>query len=344
MKTRKAPPGARRLIESLRNLGYECSTAIADLIDNSLAAGASEISVEVNASTEGIPAHIIIGDNGKGMNRDSLFEAMRFGAFQDYSNEDLGKYGLGLKTASLSQCTKLTVASKPSRKQGGRATKSIACWDLSHVYKTDDWDLITPSFSDLDAWEQAALDHETARGRGTVVVWSGLDEAHPLLCARNAGQRDHYLARLITEISDHLRMVFHRFMQGMVRDRPKLRLSVSGVELSPWDPFCLTEKGTESLDIVKPPVLTPGDSSSSKKTLVTMIPYVLPREDEFSSREAWKEASGPKTGTFNRGFTSIGMIVCCRPEVGVTSVQLTSTQSCCGSPSTSRVLWTRRLL
>jgi hypothetical protein len=302
MKTRKAPPGAKRLIESLRNLGYECSTAIADLIDNSLAAGASEISVEVNASTEGIPAHIIIGDNGKGMNRDSLFEAMRFGAFQEYSDEDLGKYGLGLKTASLSQCTKLTVASKPGRKQGGRATKSIACWDLSHVYKTDDWDLITPSSSDLDAWEQAALDHETARDRGTVVVWSGLGEAHPLLCARNAGQRDHYLARLINEISDHLRMVFHRFMQGMVRDRPKLRLSVSGVELSPWDPFCLAEKGTEPLDIVKSPVLAPGDPSGAKKISVTMSPYVLPREDEFSSREAWKEASGPKNWNFQQGF------------------------------------------
>ena len=84
MKIEHAPPGARRLIESLRNLGYDCATAIADLIDNSLAAEASEVVVEVVPRDGNLPAHIIISDNGNGMDRDALLEAMRYGAHQEY--------------------------------------------------------------------------------------------------------------------------------------------------------------------------------------------------------------------------------------------------------------------
>ena len=122
MKKVKAPPGARRLIESLRSLGYECSTAIADLIDNSIAAQASEVYVDIYGQDGTRPPHIVIADNGHGMDRDELHEAMRFGAFQEYSADELGKYGLGLKTASLSQCRILTVASKAKATQGHQAS------------------------------------------------------------------------------------------------------------------------------------------------------------------------------------------------------------------------------
>lgn len=301
MKSVKAPPGAKRLIESLRNLGYECSTAIADLIDNSLAADASEINVEIVARSGDIPAHIIIADNGKAMDQEKLFESMRFGAFQEYSEEDLGKYGLGLKTASLSQCTVLTVSSRPAKSRGGRASKTIARWDLKHVYKTDDWDLLTPASSELEDWERQALDQAASRSRGTIVLWCGLDEAHPLLCSGSSASRDRYLAQLIADVSDHLRMVFHRFMQGIIQDRPRVKLTVAGTELIPWDPFCTSEK-TAQLDIVKQQVYVPGDQSGSKKVAVTMKPYILPREDEFSSREAWKEASGPSSWNHQQGF------------------------------------------
>lgn len=301
MKSVKAPPGAKRLIESLRNLGYECSTAIADLIDNSLAADASEISVEIVARSGDTPAHIIIADNGRGMDRDKLVESMRFGAFQEYSEEDLGKYGLGLKTASLSQCTELTVASKPAKTRGGRPTRTVARWDLEYVYKTDDWDLLTPVWGELKDWERAALDQQISRDRGTVVLWAGLDEALPLLCSGSSTNRDRYLAQLMTEIGDHLRMVFHRFMQGVVPDRPKLKLTVAGTELKPWDAFCQTES-TQALDILKQQVYVPGDPNGNKKAAVTMKPYILPREDEFSTREAWKEASGPNNWNHQQGF------------------------------------------
>src|SRR3989338_8427372 len=108
MKHLTTTPGARRLIESLRNMGYECSTAIADLVDNSVTAHASEIYIDILPKDGSRPAAIYIADNGTGMDKEELQEAMRFGSDQQYLQGDLGKYGLGLKTASLSQCRKLT--------------------------------------------------------------------------------------------------------------------------------------------------------------------------------------------------------------------------------------------
>lgn len=234
MKIEKAPPGARRLIESLRNLGYECSTAIADLIDNSLSADATEIDVEINASGDA-PAHILIVDNGRGMDREELTEGMRYGSLQEYSSDDLGKYGLGLKTASLSQCSKLTVASKPAPKRGTKPRRIIKRWDLNHVFKVNDWDLMTLENDELKEWELRALDHDTAKDHGTAVLWSELEEGLALLSTEDAKRRERELAFLIEEISAHLSMVFHRFIQG-TQGRRRVKIQVCEVELTPWDP------------------------------------------------------------------------------------------------------------
>lgn len=301
MKTLKATPGAKRLIESLRNMGYECSTAIADLIDNSIAAGASEIHIEIFSQQGSRPAAIVIADNGRGMDREALHEAMRFGAFQEYTADDLGKYGLGLKTASLSQCRTLTVSSKPKAGRDTRPRRNYMRWDIDYVYGTDDWDLLAPTNDELEPWEADALNHEVARTNGTVVLWTGLDEALPLLSAHEVRAREKFLATLIDEVSGHLRMVFHRFMQGAVTGRRKLNLYVCGERLVPWDPFCRNEK-TRELDIASFQLkVSLGDGSESGES-VTVSPFVLPREDEFSSREAWKDASGPRNWNQQQGF------------------------------------------
>src|SRR5258708_22088730 len=181
MKSVNAPPGAKRLIESLRNMGYDTSTAIADLVDNSIAANASEIHVEIFAQKGSGPAAIVIADNGRGMDRDGLHEAMRFGAFQEYAPDDLGKYGLGLKTASLSQCRTLTVSSKLKAGRDVRPRRHYVRWDIDHVYETDSWNLLAPDAQELAEWEVEALSHDVARDGGTVVLWSNLEEALPLL-------------------------------------------------------------------------------------------------------------------------------------------------------------------
>lgn len=301
MKTLKANPGAKRLIESLRNMGYDCSTAVADLVDNSIVANASEIRIDVIPKQDSRPAAIVIADNGNGMDHEQLREAMRFGAFQEYSSDDLGRYGLGLKTASLSQCRVLTVSSKPKVARNTRSIRHCMRWDVDHVYETDDWDLLVPTDKELEAWEKEILNDGISHENGTVVLWTDLHEALPLLSSEDAREREKFLAQLIAEISAHLRMVFHRFMQGAVAGRRKLDIYVCGEKLLPWDPFCRSEK-TRELDIAKLPVVSIDPDGSKLRGTVVVSPFILPREDEFSSPAAWRDASGPRGWNQQQGF------------------------------------------
>lgn len=282
-------------------MGYECRTAVADLVDNSVAAHASEIHINIIAKQDSHPAMIVIADNGKGMDKDQLHEAMRFGAFQEYSPTDLGKYGLGLKTASLSQSRTLTVTSRAKASGGTRPRRNSMRWSVDHVYETDEWDLLVPTESEFEDWEREALSHEAAEKNGTVVLWTDLNEALPLLSSDDAREREKFLAQLIEDISAHLSMVFHRFMQGSVTGRRKLNIYVCGEALVPWDPFCRTEK-TKELDILGLDVITLDPDGLKAKESITISPFVLPREDEFSTPAAWKAASGPKNWNQQQGL------------------------------------------
>lgn len=311
MKTLKTDPGAKRLMESLRNMGYDCATAIADIVDNSISADASEIYIDIIPKQDARlntlpkqdfhPAAIIIADNGKGMDRDELHEAMRFGTLQEHSLSDLGKYGLGLKTASLSQCRVLTVTSKAKSASGIRPRRHCMRWDIDHVYETNDWELLVPENDEFDDWEKSQLNIPVAQENGTVVLWTNLDGALSLLSSSNPRDRERLLAHLITKVGGHLRMIFHRFMQGSVTGRRKLNIYLCGELLAPWDPFCRSES-TKELDILRLPIIITEPDGSKLEEIVTISPFVLPHQNEFSSYLAWKEASGQKNWNHMQGF------------------------------------------
>src|SRR5687768_16355260 len=103
-------PDARRHMRSLSDMGYDFAQAIADVVDNSIAAEATEVRIDIEF--DGDESWVRIADNGAGMRPEVLKEAMRYGANREYDEDDLGKFGLGLKTASMSQCRRLTVASR----------------------------------------------------------------------------------------------------------------------------------------------------------------------------------------------------------------------------------------
>src|SRR5690606_14798597 len=110
-RSRNAPPKASAMVEALRGLGYNTQTALADIIDNSIAAGASEVHVEFTWAER--ESRILCIDNGSGMTAEGLDRAMRLGEkspLEDRTANDLGRFGLGLKTASFSQCRRLTVS------------------------------------------------------------------------------------------------------------------------------------------------------------------------------------------------------------------------------------------
>lgn len=136
-------PFAPSLIESMRSIGYTFSAAIADLIDNSISAQSSIIDIFSEPSSE---PYLVIVDNGCGMSKEELYKAMRYGSTNPNaprSKEDLGRFGLGLKAASFSQCRKFIIVSKKN------SEISACSWDLDYVIKAQNWKIICYS-PDID--------------------------------------------------------------------------------------------------------------------------------------------------------------------------------------------------
>ena len=111
----EAAPSAARLTGSLRDIGYDFQTAVADLVDNCVAAGARHVDVELNYVAGG--SYVLVSDDGVGMSSIELLEALRFGSRRSYRRNELGRFGLGLKTGSFSQCRRLTVVSRHAKHQ-----------------------------------------------------------------------------------------------------------------------------------------------------------------------------------------------------------------------------------
>ena len=280
-------PGARRLITSLRDMGYDFAAAVADLVDNSIEAGASLVAIDVEF--DGDDSWVRIADNGKGMTPEELREAMRYGAERDYKEEDLGKFGLGLKTASMSQCRRLSVASRYSR---GRADITAYCWDLDHIERTNRWEIIPLEKTGVGPAVRTPLKDTT----GTVVLWQQLDRIlgykHPY--GDSARKR---ISQMCRELEDHLGMVFHRFLKGEVKDKNLRVIMLNGNEIRAWDPFCKAEHATKKLEKMRLPVEHEGI-----KGQVLLEPFVLPHQDDFSSQEAFRRAGGPASWNQQQGF------------------------------------------
>lgn len=272
-----AAPRAARLTNSLRDIGYDLPAALADLVDNSLDAGARHVDIELNYDAE--HSYVTISDDGEGMPRTRVLEALRFGSDSRYRFNALGRYGLGLKTASLSQCRRVTVISRSGPPPARLAVRSL---DLDAIDVADEW--ILTSGAATPALQQS---RSLLEGRqGTVVLWENLDRLLPAHLAGNGwGQRR--LADAARRAAAHLGMVFHRRISG--ESGRRLRLRVNGESVAPWDPFARDEGATEEL----PPSAFEIASRSGRLTRVALHRYVLPPRARFSSPEAFERLSGP---------------------------------------------------
>lgn len=279
-------PGAKRLIRSLRDMGYEFSTAVADIVDNAIEARSNVVRIDIVWNGE--YSYVLIADNGDGMSPAQLREAMRYGAERDYDTEDLGKFGLGLKTASMSQCTKLTVA---SRQNPNRADISAYCWDLDHISATNRWEILPVPSQSLPSEVKQHLKETT----GTVVIWERLDRILNYKSPDGEFARKNLMA-MCRELEDHLAMVFHRFLAGEVRGK-KLSIYINNNKIVPWDPFARSEEATNKLESVSVRV-----EGATSKADVIIEPFVLPHQSKFSSPEAHLRASGPNKWNRQQGF------------------------------------------
>jgi hypothetical protein len=271
-------PSAARLTSSLRDIGYDFHTAVADLVDNSISAGATH--VDITIEFESGASYVLIADNGEGMTANGLAEALRFGSRRIYGQCDLGRFGLGLKTASLSQCRRLTVV---TRRSPSRAFTSRSTLDLDLIEEWDEWVAV----EERPASEPArAAQKLLVEGPGTVVIWEKLDRVLPERYMESGWGRRR-MAALAQRTAEHLAVVFHRFLAGLA-DGTQLIISVNGEKVEPWDPFALAESAT----IEMPPHTFEVDLGSASGN-VDFRGYVLPPRDRFSSPEAFEALSGP---------------------------------------------------
>jgi hypothetical protein len=279
-------PSAKRMVRSLRDMGYEFAAAVADLIDNSVEAKAN--TVRVNVEWEGAKSYILIADNGEGMRPEVLQEALRFGTERDYDEADLGKFGLGLKTASLSQCLRVTVA---TRWNPNRSDIMAYCWDVEHIEATNRWEVLSVKATDLPTAARLHL-KETP---GTVVIWERLDRLLGYKFPDGEYARKQ-LAAMARELEDHAAMVFHRFLASEVRGK-RLAIYVNDNRVEAWDPFARKEPKTHRLEAKSFRV-----EGEKGKGDVVVEPYVLPSQALFSTPEAFNRASGPRKWNAQQGF------------------------------------------
>ena len=276
-KEEEVPPRASVLIESLRDIGYSLQTAVADVIDNSLAAGAGKI--ELLAETHAEAPSIGFLDDGVGMTRSELREAMRPGSrspLEQRSETDLGRFGLGLKTASFSQCRRLTVLTSRN------GVLSAATWDLDTIAARDRWIVEFPDTPERIPWS------DRLNGDGTLVVWEKLDRL-----AGSGGRGDRQdLIRQLDETATHLEFVFHRFLSGGPGREGRIQISLNGCELQPFDPFHSLHPATQH---------HPEDTFLLGGKEITIKPVTLPHHDKVSKAE-WKRYAGQEGYVKNQGF------------------------------------------
>ena len=268
------PPSAPDLLESMRAIGYSFEAALADLIDNSIAADARTINVRFSVSGE---PYVAIIDDGIGMSPADLTSAMRHGSRNpDHPRDalDLGRFGLGLKTASLSQCRTLTVISLRD------GTLSARRWDLDYIAKRRDWMLL-----DIPAHEASLLPHVAdLNGHGTIVLWQQFDK----IAAGGALTQDA-LGEHMDLAREHLSLVFHRFIGS--RQRP-LAIALNLNPLGALDPFLTSHRATQSL---------PEEEFTVDGETVRVAPFILPHLSKLSAADL-QIAGGEEGLRRNQGF------------------------------------------
>lgn len=267
MKRISNPPKAKFLMGSMRHMGYSFADAIADVMDNSVSANATIIRLLFPVNADNIYVGIL--DNGYGMSKQELFRAMCYGSQaneKERNENDLGRFGLGMKSASLSQCRKMTVISK---KDGELCAYR---WDYDEITsqgQRGDWAVLELDETDISQQfcysEIAELEH------GTLVLWEEFDG----LYKSSGGRIYEALTRNRNYLLDHLPLIYHRFIT-----EDGLKIFVNYEELEALDPF-LVSRSDCSWGTIRQPLT----DSNGKEHFVQITPYKLPFVTEMTSTE-----------------------------------------------------------
>lgn len=289
-------PSASRLVESLRDTGYAPQAAFADIVDNSIAADADKIEITIEKNIFGNELSINFYDNGCGMNERTLINAMKYGSPKRESPKSLGKFGMGLKTASTAICRKLTVISKVEENWFGRT------WDLDVIKKENKWVLLTTPLESY-AKQTEHLESLVKDKNGTIVIWEEIDR---LITNSGSDYTERAIEQLVEDISNHLSAVFGKFINNNIKPSQKLEsikqleLKVNEKYLQGWDPTGSFMNTTENPDRVigEKKIKSVYPSGVNKEVNFELNGFILPKEANMTSEELKKV----RYGNDNQGF------------------------------------------
>ena len=252
-------PYAPILVESTRSIGYSFEAALADIIDNSIGNGAKEINVNFRSKDD---PYVAVVDDACGMDEEELETAMRYGSrssLEERDANDLGRFGLGLKVASLSQCRKLTVVSKKN------GAVNAARWDIDHVIKTGNWSLLV--LDDVEIEKLHDIEKLKSQISGTIVIWEDFDRL-----VNGSAQPQKVFDEKIEIAASHVALVFHRFLGKL--NGVKILFNHSRVD--PIDPFLEGNAATQPL---------PEQEITIENSAIKVKPYILPFASKLSSKD-----------------------------------------------------------
>lgn len=217
-------------------------------------------------------------DDGDGMNRDELIEAMRPGSknpLDDRDENDLGRFGLGLKTASFSQCRKLSVVSSQ------KSFKVGAVWDLDYVAREEDWSLQLLDDSEISNLYKI----DSLPENGTLVLWENTDR---IIDNTVSELTEKIIYQKMDSLQKHLELVFHRYLKG----KDKINIFINDVQLKSFDPFHSVHPATQEL---------PEESIHINNETIEIKPYILPHYTKVSA-EDYEHYAGVGGYLKNQGF------------------------------------------
>ncbi|WP_137789184.1 ATP-binding protein [Bacillus sp. E(2018)] len=263
----ETPPSAAPVVQALRSIGYNPKTAIADLIDNSLDAKSKNIEIIFEINNE-IGQFITICDDGKGMDEDELQIAMNIGSKDprsERSEAELGRFGMGLKTASFSMGRRLSVLTKKN------GIYSERCWDLDHITKEGKWELYKHIPEDV-----RSIMEDINSESGTIIFVDKIDRFIKQGKKQQTNEKRFY--KQVDLIKKHLEFIFHKILkQGFTR------LDINGVEVLPWDPFL--SENFSTIETEMQPI-------NYDNKLIYIKSYIVPHPTSFNNKE-FESAGGP---------------------------------------------------
>lgn len=273
-------PHAKMLLVALRSVGYTNETAIADIVDNSVSGAATEIELYFDWDNR----RIIIADNGYGMDYEELMDAMEIGSADPNEmrpSEDLGRFGLGMKTATFSMAKNLLVISKKN------LIASNAEWNLDTVASEDKWEITEYDESEMSVILESVNKYTQYNNwkQGTLIIISELDR---LVDEANIEKSKKNFYKMIRNIKSHIAITFHRFME-----EDELKISVNGNRIEPWNPFWI--KSPSTMELAR-------EELFDGKNEVIVEPYILPHKNKFNSEDDYKDAAGAKDWRGHQGF------------------------------------------